>query len=171
MPSIFSPNSTPSLMHCSNNSKAVLSTDHGGADLRSRQRVTESLGEHLAIKRVLADIMTVDLYTDQIAVKLSVLKEQVLHHAHEDEEAQLFPMLRTSMTAGNAPHAVRLQHRNRGCDEASPAGRPLTRTCSIDCSVVSKLHCSSAALHLATVAFSTHTSELPIAGVRFCLDD
>jgi hemerythrin superfamily protein len=62
--------------------------------------VNESLGEHLAIKRVLADIMTVDLYTDEIAVKLSVLKEQVLHHAHEDEEAQLFPMLRTSMDAG-----------------------------------------------------------------------
>jgi hemerythrin superfamily protein len=62
--------------------------------------VNESLGEHLAIKRVLADIMTVDLYTDEIAVKLSVLKEEVLHHAHEDEEAQLFPMLRTSMDAG-----------------------------------------------------------------------
>lgn len=60
----------------------------------------ESTEEHLAIKRVLAEMMTMDLDADELTAKLSVLRKQVSHHAHEDEEAQLFPMLRSSMRAG-----------------------------------------------------------------------
>lgn len=59
----------------------------------------ESAEEHLAIKRVLADMMTMDLDADEFTAQLSVLHEQVSHHAHEDEEAELFPMLRISMDA------------------------------------------------------------------------
>lgn len=58
----------------------------------------ESVEEHLAIKRVLADMLTMSLDGDQFDAKLSVLKEEVSHHAHEEEEAKLFPLLRTSMT-------------------------------------------------------------------------
>jgi hemerythrin superfamily protein len=59
----------------------------------------ESVEEHLAIKRVLADMLAMDLDTDQeeFDAKLAVLKEQVSHHAHEEEEAKLFPMLRKAM--------------------------------------------------------------------------
>jgi iron-sulfur cluster repair protein YtfE (RIC family) len=59
----------------------------------------ESVEEHLAIKRVLADLLTMDLDSEEFAAKLSVLKEEVSHHAHEEEEGKLFPMLRNSMTA------------------------------------------------------------------------
>jgi hemerythrin superfamily protein len=59
----------------------------------------ESVEEHLAVKRVLADLLTMDLSSDEFAAKLSVLKEQVSHHAHEEEEGRLFPKLRASLDA------------------------------------------------------------------------
>ena len=40
-----------------------------------------------------------DLSSEEFAAKLSVLKEQVTHHAHEEEEAKLFPKLRVSLDA------------------------------------------------------------------------
>ena len=59
----------------------------------------ESVEEHLAIKRVLADMLTMELSSEEFAAKLSVLKEAVSHHAHEEEEGKLFPMLRTLLDA------------------------------------------------------------------------
>jgi hypothetical protein len=59
----------------------------------------ESVEEHLAIKRVLADLLTMELSSEEFAAKLSVLKEAVSHHAHEEEEAKLFPVLRKSLDA------------------------------------------------------------------------
>ena len=59
----------------------------------------ESIEEHLSIKRVLADLLAEELPADEFTSKLSVLKEQVSHHAHEEEEAKLFPILRKSMDA------------------------------------------------------------------------
>lgn len=59
----------------------------------------ESVEEHLAIKRVLADMLTMDLSSEEFAAKLSVLKESVSHHAHEEEEEKLFPKLRKAMDA------------------------------------------------------------------------
>jgi Trp operon repressor len=58
----------------------------------------ESVEEHLAVKRVLADLITMDIDEDEFDAKLSVLKEQVSHHAHEEEEGKLFPILRTAMS-------------------------------------------------------------------------
>jgi hypothetical protein len=60
----------------------------------------ESVEEHLAIKRVLADMLQLDPNEDEedFDAKLSVLKEGVSHHAHEEEEAKLFPMLRRTMS-------------------------------------------------------------------------
>jgi iron-sulfur cluster repair protein YtfE (RIC family) len=59
----------------------------------------ESVEEHLAIKRVLADMLAMNLDSEEFEAKLSVLKEEVSHHAHEEEEAKLFPMLRKLMSA------------------------------------------------------------------------
>lgn len=59
----------------------------------------ESVEEHLAIKRVLADLLTMDLSSDEFSAKLSVLKEEVSHHAHEEEEDKLFPKIRASLDA------------------------------------------------------------------------
>ena len=60
----------------------------------------ESVEEHLEIKRMLADMLALDPNSDEdeFEAKLSVLKENVSHHAHEEEEGKLFPKLRKSMT-------------------------------------------------------------------------
>ncbi|HEY1816042.1 MAG TPA: hemerythrin domain-containing protein [Kofleriaceae bacterium] len=59
----------------------------------------ESVEEHLAIKRLLADMLDMDPddEEDEFDAKLSVLKETVSHHAHEEEEDKLFPKLRKQM--------------------------------------------------------------------------
>jgi hemerythrin superfamily protein len=57
----------------------------------------ESVEEHLSMKRVLADLLTMKLDDDEFDAKISVLKELVSHHAHEEEEDKLFPILRRSM--------------------------------------------------------------------------
>lgn len=63
----------------------------------------ESVEEHLEIKRMLADMLALDPDADadeeQFDAKLSVLKENVSHHAHEEEEGKLFPRLRKLLGA------------------------------------------------------------------------
>jgi hypothetical protein len=51
----------------------------------------ESTEEHLAIKRVLADMLDMDVDDEQFDAKLAVVKEEVTHHAREEEEGELFP--------------------------------------------------------------------------------
>jgi hypothetical protein len=58
----------------------------------------ESVEEHLEIKRTLSDMITMKLSDDDFKAKLSVLKENVAHHAHEEEEDKLFAMLRETMS-------------------------------------------------------------------------
>jgi hemerythrin superfamily protein len=58
----------------------------------------ESVEEHLEIKRTLADMLMLDVESDEFKAKLSVLKENVSHHAHEEEEDKMFPMLRRMMS-------------------------------------------------------------------------
>ncbi|MBA3460567.1 MAG: hemerythrin domain-containing protein [Deltaproteobacteria bacterium] len=57
-------------------------------------KLQESVEEHLAIKRVLADLISMKLDDDMFVAKLKVLKEQVAHHAHEEEEKDLFPKVK-----------------------------------------------------------------------------
>ena len=61
----------------------------------------ESVEEHLAIKRVLADLLDLDPVADpeEFDAKLQVMKEQVAHHAHEEEEAKLFPKVKKMLDA------------------------------------------------------------------------
>ena len=54
----------------------------------------ESVEEHLAVKRVLADLLELEVTDEQFDAKLSVMKEQLEHHAHEEEEEILFPKVR-----------------------------------------------------------------------------
>jgi len=66
---------------------------------KTEDLLKESVEEHLQIKRVLADLLSIKLDDDAFEAKLSVLKEDVSHHAHEEEEEKLFVMLRKSMSA------------------------------------------------------------------------
>lgn len=61
---------------------------------RTRELLVESTEEHLSVKRLLADMMDLDASDERFDAKLSVLKEQVRHHAHDEEEDELFPKVR-----------------------------------------------------------------------------
>jgi hemerythrin superfamily protein len=55
----------------------------------------ESVEEHLAVKRLLAEIMEGGIEDEQFDARMAVLKEQVEHHV-EEEEKELFPKVRKS---------------------------------------------------------------------------
>jgi hemerythrin superfamily protein len=56
----------------------------------------ESVEEHLAVKRVIADLLGVSAADPRFAAQISVLKEMVEHHAREEEEGKLFPTVRAA---------------------------------------------------------------------------
>ncbi|MGE5186180.1 MAG: hemerythrin domain-containing protein [Acidobacteriota bacterium] len=58
----------------------------------------EATEEHLAVKRVLADMLALDPDDDHWDAKLAVLKEEVRHHARDEEEGKLFPILERALT-------------------------------------------------------------------------
>jgi hemerythrin superfamily protein len=53
----------------------------------------ESLEEHLAAKRVIADLLALDASDETFEAKVKVLQEQIEHHV-EEEENELFPSVR-----------------------------------------------------------------------------
>lgn len=59
----------------------------------------ESVEEHLVIRRLLSDLITMKLDADGFKAKLHVLKEQVDHHAHKEEEDELFPKVRSMFSS------------------------------------------------------------------------
>jgi len=63
-------------------------------DESTRELLVESTEEHLSVKRVLADMMELDPDDEHFHAKLIVLRDQIVHHAHEEEELQLFPKVR-----------------------------------------------------------------------------
>ena len=61
----------------------------------------ESLEEHLSLKRLLADLLTLDAAAETWEPKLKVLDEQTVHH-HKEEEERLFPAVRKNMGSSGA---------------------------------------------------------------------
>jgi hemerythrin superfamily protein len=59
----------------------------------TREQLIESTEEHLAVKRLLADMMELDCEDEHFDAKLTVLKENIRHHAHDEEEGSLFPIV------------------------------------------------------------------------------
>ncbi|GAC1539104.1 MAG: hypothetical protein NVS3B10_03770 [Polyangiales bacterium] len=57
---------------------------------RTEDILLESLEEHLSLKRLLADLIALDVADPHFEPKLHVLKEQAEHH-HKEEEDKLFP--------------------------------------------------------------------------------
>lgn len=60
----------------------------------TRDLLVESTEEHLSIKRVLADLLELDVEDEQFDAKIKVMKEQVEHHARKEEEGELFPKVK-----------------------------------------------------------------------------
>ncbi len=63
----------------------------------TRDELIESVEEHLAMKRLLADLLELAVDDEHFDAKLSVLKEQIRHHVHDEEEACLFPQVRSML--------------------------------------------------------------------------
>ena len=61
---------------------------------QTEEQLFEAAEEHLAIKRVLADMVELAVDDPQFDAKLTVMKEQVRHHARDEEEGELFPKVR-----------------------------------------------------------------------------
>lgn len=65
----------------------------------TNDQLQEAVEEHLQIKRMLADMMALHVGEPAFKAKLKVLKEEVSHHAHREEEDKLFPKLRSLMSS------------------------------------------------------------------------
>lgn len=66
---------------------------------RTQDQLHEAVEEHLSIKRLLADMIDMRLDDYMFEAKLQVLKEQVRHHAHQEEEGELFPAVKELLSA------------------------------------------------------------------------
>ena len=66
---------------------------------QTEDNLLESVQEHLQIKRVLADMLDLEVDDDQFDSKLSVRKEEIEHHAREEEEKELFPRVKKLLSA------------------------------------------------------------------------
>lgn len=60
----------------------------------TRELLVEATEEHLSVKRLVADMMDLDGGDEHFDAKLTVLKEQIRHHARDEEEGLLFPKVR-----------------------------------------------------------------------------
>ena len=65
---------------------------------RTEDDLLESLEEHLSLKRLLADLLTLQPEDTTFQAKCKVLREQSVHH-HKEEEEDLFPKVRGMLDA------------------------------------------------------------------------
>nr|AYM53196.1 cation-binding protein [Melittangium boletus] len=60
-------------------------------------KLREAVEEHLSAKRVIADLLDMQPSDERFKAKMSVLKEEILHHV-EEEESSLFKRVRKMLT-------------------------------------------------------------------------
>jgi hemerythrin-like domain-containing protein len=60
---------------------------------RTEEQLYEAVEEHLAAKRIIADLLQMEPGSDYFDAKMKVLKESIEHHVEEEEE-ELFPKVR-----------------------------------------------------------------------------
>ena len=65
---------------------------------RTEDILLESLEEHLSLKRLMADLLTLGPNEQTFLPKFKVLKEQAEHH-HKEEEEHLFPKVKSLLDA------------------------------------------------------------------------
>ncbi len=61
--------------------------------------VFESIEEHRQVKTLLRELGRITAGSDKFKAKLKVLKDDVEHHAEEEEEGQMFPEVRKVMNS------------------------------------------------------------------------
>ena len=62
--------------------------------------VFESIEEHRQVKTLLRELGRATPGSDKFKAKLKVLKDDVEHHAEEEEEGTMFPKVRKAFTSG-----------------------------------------------------------------------
>jgi hemerythrin superfamily protein len=67
-------------------------------DDRTEELLQEAVEEHLAVKRLIADLLDMSPSEPQFDAKVKVLREQVEHHI-EEEEGELFPKVKRAHRA------------------------------------------------------------------------
>jgi hemerythrin superfamily protein len=65
---------------------------------QTKELLQEAVEEHLAIKRLLADLLAMTPDDENFDAKVTVLKEQVKHHV-EEEEGELFKKVKKEMSS------------------------------------------------------------------------
>lgn len=60
--------------------------------------ILEAAEEHLLLRRLIADLVELDVDHRDFAIKCRVLKAQLQHHHREEEEQLLFPLVRRSVS-------------------------------------------------------------------------
>ncbi|HZJ54240.1 MAG TPA: hemerythrin domain-containing protein [Myxococcaceae bacterium] len=63
-----------------------------------KEKLQEAVEEHLAAKRVVADLLEMEPSDEQFDAKMKVLKELIEHHV-EEEEGELFPVVRKNFAS------------------------------------------------------------------------
>lgn len=63
-----------------------------------QDQLHEAVEEHLAAKRVIADLLDLEPEDEQFDAKMTVLQEEIEHHVKE-EEGELFPQVKKSFAA------------------------------------------------------------------------
>jgi hemerythrin-like domain-containing protein len=58
-----------------------------------KEKLKEAVEEHLAAKRIIADLLRLSPEDEQFDAKMAVLKEAIEHHV-EEEEGELFPQVK-----------------------------------------------------------------------------
>lgn len=61
---------------------------------QTEDQLLEAVEEHLQVKRLLADMLELDADDEEFDAKLSVMKEEIRHHARQEEEGKLFPKVK-----------------------------------------------------------------------------
>ncbi len=64
-----------------------------------KDRVLESLEEHKQVKTLLREMDNLSKDSEKFEPKLKVLRENVEHHAEEEEEEKMFPKVRKLFSA------------------------------------------------------------------------
>jgi hemerythrin superfamily protein len=64
-----------------------------------KDMVLESIEEHKQVKTLLREMDSLSKDSEKFAPKLKVLKENVEHHAEEEEEGKMFPKVRKLFSA------------------------------------------------------------------------
>ena len=96
---------------------------------RTEDILLESLEEHLSLKRLLADLLSLDPSEQTFEPKFKVLKEQAEHH-HKEEEENLFPKVKKLLDNGqrNALGDEMLALQQRLDRKGEPRERVVTQT-------------------------------------------